>query len=342
MARLAPPGHLRWRQALPGSINVTWGGGEANVCASLAMFGQPARYVTALPRTPLAEAIAGTLRGLGVQTDHILWRKEGRLGLYFVEAGANQRGSTVIYDREYSAISLARPEEFDFAAALHDASWLHVTGITPAISETAFQSNLALVRLARELDVTVSCDLNFRKKLWNWRPGTAPRTLARQCMAEILKYVNIVIANEEDTADVLDIHAEGTDAAAGKIHAAAYTSVARQVVERCPNVSRVAITLRESLSADRNRWGALLYDAPSRSSSMRRTTTAASTSRTRSPTSSIASAPAIRLPPGSFTRFPARTWSSRSGPSPLPPPPVASNIRSRVISITSPATKSRR
>src|SRR5688500_15920803 len=134
MARLAPPAPLRWRQALPGAVNITWGGGEANVCASLAMLGCRARYLTALPRTPIAESIVATLRGLGVDCGQILWRKEGRLGLYFVEAGANQRGSTVIYDREASAVSLAAAGEYDFAAALAGVTWLHVTGITPAIS----------------------------------------------------------------------------------------------------------------------------------------------------------------------------------------------------------------
>src|SRR5215467_668112 len=134
MARIAPPGKLRWRQALPGAVNVTWGGGEANVA---------------------------TLRGLGVDTNQILWRNEGRLGLYFVEGGANQRGSTVVYDRAGSAISLAGPEEYDFAAALAGVQRLHVTGITPAISEAACRANLALVQKAKQAGVTVSCDLNF-------------------------------------------------------------------------------------------------------------------------------------------------------------------------------------
>ena len=259
MARIAPPASLRWRQALPGSVNVTWGGGEANVCASLAMFGQSARYLTALPRTPIAASIDSTLRGLGVDTGHILWRKEGRLGLYFVESGANQRGSTVIYDRDYSAVSLAGPEEYDFSAALEGVTSVHVTGITPAISEAGFRSTLELVKLARELDLTVYCDLNFRKKLWNWRPGTQPKDLAAECMSKILPHVNVVISNEEDAADVLGIHAEQTDVALGKIHHMAYVGVARQIVERFPSVARVAITLRESVSADHNRWGAMLY-----------------------------------------------------------------------------------
>jgi 2-dehydro-3-deoxygluconokinase len=261
MARIAPPGPLRWRQALPGSVNVTWGGGEANVCASLALLGHKARYLTALPKTPIAEAVAGTLRGLGVDCDHILWRKEGRLGLYFVEAGANQRGSTVIYDRAASAVSLAGPEEYDFAAALAGVTWLHVTGITPAISEPACRANLALVQQAKAAGVTVSCDLNFRKKLWTWRPGTAAKALAREVMGQLLPHVDLVIANEEDAADVLDLHAAGTDVSAGRIDAAAYTDVARRIVQRFPSVKRVAITLRESISADHNNWGALLYDA---------------------------------------------------------------------------------
>jgi len=264
MARIAPPASLRWRQALPGAVNVTWGGGEANVCASLALLGQQARYLTALPRTPVAEALVATLRGIGVDTSQILWRKEGRLGLYFVEAGANQRGSTVIYDRAGSAASLAGPDEYDFAAALAGVTWLHVTGITPAIGQAPCRANLALAEQAKAAGATVSCDLNFRKKLWSWRAGTAPKALARECMAELLPFVDLVIANEEDAADVLDIHAAGTDVAAGKIDAAAYTRVAQQIVARFPNVSRVAITLRESISANHNNWGGMLYDAASR------------------------------------------------------------------------------
>jgi 2-dehydro-3-deoxygluconokinase len=263
MARIAPPAPLRWRQTLPGAVHVTWGGGEANVCASLAMFGQKARYLTALPRTPIAEAIVATLRGLGVDTDHVLWRKEGRLGLYFVEVGANQRGSTVVYDRAGSAVSLAGSDEYDFDAALDGVTRLHVTGITPAISEAAYRANLALVQKAKQAGAIVSCDLNFRKKLWNWRPETPPKKLARECMAQVLPFVDLVIANEEDAADVLDIHAAGTDVATGRINAAAYTQVARQIVNRFPNVSLVAITLRESISADHNNWGGMLYDAAS-------------------------------------------------------------------------------
>ena len=224
------------------------------------MFGNETRYLTALPRHPIAESLVATLRGLGVDTSHIHWREPGRLGLYFVEKGANQRGSTVIYDRENSAVSLAAADEYDFAAALQGVHWLHVTGITPSISEQACQANLALVQQAKEAGVTVSCDLNFRKKLWRWRPNSEPRQLARDSMSEVLPLVDLVIGNEEDAADVLDIHAEGTDVAHGQINAAAYEQVARRVIERFPNVSRGAITLRESISADHNNWGAMLFD----------------------------------------------------------------------------------
>jgi 2-dehydro-3-deoxygluconokinase len=261
MARIAPPGHLRWAQTLPGSAQVTWGGGEANVCASLALFGASARYLTALPKTPVTQAMVATLRGLGVDVGHVLWRKEGRLGLYFVEVGANQRGSTVLYDRSHSAVSLAEPAEYHFAAALAGIQSVHVTGITPAISEAACRANLELVKQAKDSGASVSCDLNFRKKLWNWKSGVKPRELARQCMAEVLPFVDLVIANEEDAADVLDIHAAGTDVAQGRIDAASYEQVARQIISRFPNVSRVAITLRESVSADHNNWGAMLFDA---------------------------------------------------------------------------------
>ena len=261
MARIAPQQRLRWRQAVPGRVEVTWGGGEANVCASLAMLGDSVRYLTALPRQPIARSLVATLRGLGVETDHILWREQGRLGLYFVEMGADQRGSTVLYDREDSAIFLAAPAEYDFDAALSGVHWLHVTGITPAISENAFRSNIELVQRAKRAGASVSCDLNFRKKLWNWRPGVSSRQLARECMSQVLGHVDLVIGNEEDAADVLDIHAEGTNVAQGKINAKAYEQVAREIVRRFPHVARVAITLRESISADHNNWGGMLFDA---------------------------------------------------------------------------------
>jgi len=261
MMRVAPPRFLRFRQALPGMMECTFGGGEANVCASLATFGCKTRYLTALPRHAIAQSVVDMLRGLGIDTDCILFRETGRLGIYFLEAGANQRSSKVIYDRRHSAVSLAAPEEYDFEAALAGVTRLHVTGITPALSENAFRSTLALVRAAKAKRVSVSCDLNFRKKLWRWHPGTDPQTLARDCISQILPYVDLAVGNEEDAEKVLGIRAKGTSVERGLINAAAYGSVSRQIHGLFPNIRRVAITLRQSISASHNNWGALLFDA---------------------------------------------------------------------------------
>ena len=261
MMRIAPEGRLRFRQALPGRMEVTWGGGEANVCVSLALLGDPVRYLTALPRTPITESLVDSLRGFGVDTSPILFSKKGRLGIYFLETGANQRSSIVIYDREGSSIALAAPEDYDFDAALAGVTWVHLTGITPALSENAYRATLALAQRAKAAGAVVSCDLNYRKKLWTWRPGTPPHALARECMTQLLQQVALVIANEEDAKDVLGLEAEGTSIETGRIHAVAYEAVAREIVRRFPNVARVAFTLRESLSADHNNWGGMLYDA---------------------------------------------------------------------------------
>jgi 2-dehydro-3-deoxygluconokinase len=263
MMRLAPAGHLRLAQAMPGSLDVTFAGAEANVCVSLAQLGADARFVSALPRNVIADRALSVLRGLGVDTEFVVRRDGGRLGIYFVEAGANQRGSVVVYDRDHSAIGLAAADEYDFSGALAGATWVHVTGITPSLSETAFLATQALLAVARQRRLPVSCDLNFRKKLWRWRNGTPPSELARECMTQLLPSIDLVIANEEDAADVLDIHAAGTSVEHGKINARAYESVAREMMKRFPNLSRVAITLRESLSADHNNWGAMLLDKAS-------------------------------------------------------------------------------
>jgi 2-dehydro-3-deoxygluconokinase len=263
MLRVAPPGLMRFRQALPGALDVTFGGGESNVCSSLALLGRPVRYLTALPKHALADAVIGGLRNLGIDTGHILRRDSGRLGIYFLETGANQRSSTVLYDRHESAVSLAGPEEYDFHAVLEEVSRVHVTGITPALSENAFNSTLELVRLAAQKGATVSCDLNFRKKLWRWHPDRDAQTLAGECMSEILPLVDLVVGNEEDAEKVLGIRAEDTSVEEGKINAAAYEEVARGIHQRFPNVSQVAITLRESISASHNNWGAMLLDVKS-------------------------------------------------------------------------------
>lgn len=260
MMRVCPPGFGRFRQCLPGSVDVTFGGGEANVCGSLALLGRPVRYLTALPEHAMADALIGWQRNLGIDTSCIL-RREGRLGIYFLETGANQRSSTVIYDRAGSSVALAGPDEYDFDAALDGVTRVHVTGITPAISENGFLATRELLTRAAKRGVKISCDLNFRKKLWKWRDGTAPKDLARECMTQLLPMIDVVIGNEADAEDVLGIQAEGTAVEEGQINAEAYAEVARKISTQFANVSLVAITLRESLSASHNNWGAMLFDA---------------------------------------------------------------------------------
>ena len=260
MGRLCPPGFNRFVQSMPGPLELTFAGAEANVAASLSILGAQARFVTALPDNVLGDCCVRTLRGLGVDTSHILRTKTGRLGLYFVEKGANQRPSKVVYDRSHSAIAEARAEDFDWTAIFHGANWLHTTGITPALSRNAFASCLAAVRAAKSAGLTVSCDLNFRKKLWDWEAGTKSTALANRCLREILPYVDVCIANEEDAADVLGIHAQGSDIHGGQLAIARYPEVAEEIIRQFPNIRQVAITLRESLSASHNNWGAMLYD----------------------------------------------------------------------------------
>jgi len=259
MGRMAAPANLRLRQAK--EFEVTYAGAEASVAASICNFGGEARYVTALPRNPLAEAALDAIRSVGIDARYILRTDAGRLGLYFLETGANQRPSSVLYDRENSAMSVTPADSYNWKAIFSGAGWLHITGITPALSGTAAEATLAAVKKAREYGASVSVDLNFRGKLWRWDPARAPRDLARDTMSAILPFVDLVIGNEEDFHDVLGIQAGDTDVHAGRLDTSRYPDVARQVVRRFPNVSKVAITLRESLSASHNNWGALLYDA---------------------------------------------------------------------------------
>lgn len=266
MLRLSPPGHLRLLQTLPGKLEASFGGGEANVCVSVSLFGAKSRYLTALPRNPIADALVAEMRGLGVDTTRILRTDKGRLGIYFTEAGANQRGSSVVYDRAFSSISLAAPKDYDFDGMLDGVTWLHITGITPSLSEGAYLSTLAVAEKASEMGIKISCDLNFRKKLWRWSPGTSPKDLANQCMSEIVPLVDVIIGNEEDASDVFGIAASGTSVEAGKLDIEAYADVARKLSARFPKASRIAITLRESYSADHNNWGAMLYEAASKTS----------------------------------------------------------------------------
>lgn len=260
MVRLAPPENYRLEQVAPGQMDLTFGGAESTVAASVAMLGGAARYVTALPKHAIAEAFLRQMRGFEVDVSQVLRREEGRFGVYYVEAGANQRPSRVVYDREYSAVALCPGEEYDWDVIFADAQWLHISGITLAISETAAQAAMLAAEKAQAAGITVSCDLNFRKNLWRWRPGTDARSLAREIMPAFLERVNVVIGNEEDASDVLDIHAGASDVQAGELQIDRYPEVARQIASRFERVQSVAITLRESISASHNNWGAMLYE----------------------------------------------------------------------------------
>jgi 2-dehydro-3-deoxygluconokinase len=251
MLRLAPPGFERFLQSP--QLVATFGGGEANVAVSVANFGLPARYVTALPaNNPIADAVVYQLRGFGVDTSKIV-RTKGRMGVYYVESGANQRPSKVVYDRADSAIALAKPGDIDWDQAFDGAGWFHITGITPAISQGAADLALESVRIARQKGLTVSCDLNYRKNLWKYGK-TAP-----EVMRELVKFVDVGIANEEDCQKSLGITVE-VDVESGKLDVNQYCKLTSKVMGEFPNLKVLAITLRESKSASHNGWSACLND----------------------------------------------------------------------------------
>lgn len=261
MGRLVPEGFLRFSQGVPGALNITFGGAEGNVAVSLALLGKQAVYITALPKHALADACVAHLRANGVDTSRIIRTDEGRLGLFFLETGANQRPSNVIYDRAYSSISLTPAEAYPWKDIFQDACWFHVSGITPAISKPAAEATLVAVKAAKAAKLTVSCDLNFRKKLWRWDRSLSPNELAEKTIREILPHVDVVIANEEDASDVLSIRAGDSDVHAGRLEIDRYPEVAGKIISQFGNVSKVAFTLRESISASANNWGAMLYEA---------------------------------------------------------------------------------
>jgi len=248
MMRLATPGHLRFNQSPV--LEVTFGGGEANVAVSLALLGEEAAFVTRLPKNDIAETCIQQLRGLGVETGKIL-RGGERIGIYFLESGASQRASTVTYDRAHSSISEINPADLKWEEIFKGADWFHFTGITPALSDKAAQASLEAARTAKKLGLTVSCDLNFRKKLWSSEK-------AGQVMAPIMEFVDICIANEEDAEKVFGIKAGATEVTEGKLDHSRYVEVATKLTERF-KFKGVAITLRESFSASHNGWSGLYF-----------------------------------------------------------------------------------
>lgn len=249
MLRLAPGGACRFVQA--DTFEATYGGGEANVAVSLANYGLEAFFVTKLPEHEIGQAAVNSLRRYGVNTSCIV-RGGERIGIYFLEKGASQRPSKVLYDRGGSAIATAAMEDFDWDRIFEGADWFHFTGITPALGDGVAAICLAACRAAKAHGVKISCDLNYRRKLWSGEK-------AGRVMGELCRYVDVCIANEEDAADVFGIRAAHSDVTAGELNRAGYQDVARQLAQRFA-FEMVAITLRESLSADDNNWSAMLYD----------------------------------------------------------------------------------
>ena len=249
MLRLSPPNYQRLIQA--DSFDVVYGGGEANVSVSLANFGLNSYYVTKLPISPLGDAALNHLRRFGVKTDYII-RGGDRLGIYFLETGAAQRPSKVIYDRVYSAIAEARVGDFDWDKIFKDTQWFHFTGITPALSDTVAELTLEAVKKAKQNKVKVSCDLNYRGKLWNTEK-------ANKVMSKLMEYVDIIIGNEEDAEKIFGIKAPESDISTGQLNKEGYKFVAQELIKRL-KFELVAITLRESYSASDNGWSAMAYD----------------------------------------------------------------------------------
>ncbi len=249
MLRLAPENYLRFVQAE--RYEALFGGGEANVSVSLANYGIDSAFVTKLPKHEIGQAAVNSLRKFGVDTSMIV-RGGDRVGIYFNEKGASQRPSKVIYDRAGSSIATAKPEDFDWKKIFEGVDWFHFTGITPALNPTVAEICLEACKAAKEAGVTISCDLNYRKKLWT-------REEAKATMTKLCQYVDVCISNEEDAHDVFGIDAENTDIAGGKLNHDGYKSVARQLAEAF-GFKKVAITLRTSISANDNDWAALLYN----------------------------------------------------------------------------------
>ena len=250
MLRLKSPGHERLFQSPV--LEATFGGGEANVAVSLANFGQDAAFLSVIPKNAVGDECIRELRRFGVDSSRII-RGGERLGIYFLESGANQRPSKVVYDRAHSAISQAKPGDIDWDKAFEGVDWFHITGITPAISESAMELSLQSVREAKKKGITVSCDLNYRKNLWKYGKK------ASEVMRELVKYVDVAIANEEDIQKALEISAD-VNVESGELDRSKYRALGDKVLEACPDMKMIAITLRESKSADWNGWAACLND----------------------------------------------------------------------------------
>lgn len=249
MLRLAPEGYYRFVQA--DTFGATYGGGEANVAVSLANYGFDAKFVTRLPSHEIGQCAVNSLRKYGVDTSYIA-RGGDRIGIYYLEKGASQRPSKVIYDRAGSSIYTATSADFNWDEIFKDVAWFHITGITPALCDNVAELTIEACKKAKEHDVKISCDLNYRNKLWS-------KEKAGEVMAKICEYVDVCIANEEDAADVFGIKASNTDVTSGEVNREGYKEVASELTKRF-GFEKVAITLRESINANINNWSAMLYD----------------------------------------------------------------------------------
>ena len=250
MLRLCTPGFQRFTQIH--SFDTSYGGGEANVAVSLANYGETIEFVTRLPKNDLGDACVATLRGLGVGTNHIE-RGGDRIGIYFLETGAAQRASKVIYDRANSSFATIKPGTIDWKTVLTEADWFHWTGITPAVSEGAAEVCREAILAAREMGVTVSTDLNYRAKLWKWGKT------AGEVMADLVDMCDVALGNEEDAEKVFGIKAPESDITAGKVDADHYRFVCEKLAERFPSLKTISITLRGSFSASHNTWSGVLW-----------------------------------------------------------------------------------
>lgn len=255
LLRLTAPGYNKLFQK--DSLDVTFCGSEANVAVSLSVFGLKSMFVTKLPKNPIGQAAINSMRYFGVDTSQVIYG-EGRMGLYYLEKGVSQRPSKVIYDRAYSAISLAKRDEFDWNSIFNGASWFHWTGINPALSDNMIAICLEACKVAKSRGITISCDLNYRKKLWSSEQ-------AQKIMMSMMPYVDVCIANEEDAEKVLGIKLENNNIENGKLNKGGYEFVAKEICNKY-GCKIVAITLRESYSASTNGWSALLYDSVKRKS----------------------------------------------------------------------------
>lgn len=249
MLRLSTPGYQKFIQA--DEFDVCYGGGEANVAVSLANYGHDAEFVTKVPANPIGECAVAVLRKMNVKTDNIAVGGE-RLGIYFLETGASMRASNVVYDRAHSSISTAQISDFDFDKIFDGADWFHFTGITPAVSDAAAELTEAALKAAKAKGVTVSVDLNFRKKLWSSEK-------AQKIMTNLMQYVDVCIGNEEDAEKVLGFKPGNTDVTSGELELAGYKDIFEQMVEKF-NFKYVISSLRESYSASDNGWSACIYD----------------------------------------------------------------------------------